>query len=452
MNTKRLIERFLLAFLIFGIFLIPSAIFNLSFVRFLLTNVPYLVIIGAFSLIFSFTIRKNKKIGGFLIILCFSFISFIMIVINSIENQEKEKVKWNSPNDSFIIDFVVGSKGYIYLEASVNDTSGLFLFDTGAGISIVNEKFVVNKKRKLNSHTLTDSQGIQQTKDLFKVNNFVLGDIQIERLQVYPKDSITWTDTKGFFYNQDSIIGIIGNNIISKYIWDFDLINKKVKISKSKRYCRAIHDSLSVPLFWNNGNKDIPVKINGADRMLTFDFGASMPLSISDSIPYKLSSKRGTFSQSTIGAFNHLDSTARKESNIAFVDVELGTYKFNDIQCNENAHSDLLGLPFIWAFERVIVDYLNDRVYFLNENRAHGFSVTTYNRENFLNSAKVIEMTTKPEGMVLILSNDSIETRHVFYGRLTLYKGSKLDSIIFQDSVLMANGRIMYGPKTMMID
>jgi len=239
---KKIIDRFLLALLIFGIFLIPPAIFNLSFVRFLLTNIPYLAVFGAFSLIFSFTLRKNKKLGALLISIGLSVVSFIMIVINTIENQDKEKVKWNSRDNSFMIDFVVGRKGHIYLKASVNDTTGLFLFDTGAGISIVNEKFVLNKKMKVRPLTITDSNGIQQTKDLYKVNNFVLGGIEIKQLQVYPKDSITWTNPKGIFYKQDSIIGVIGNNVISKFIWDFDLTNKHVTISKSKNYCSSISD------------------------------------------------------------------------------------------------------------------------------------------------------------------------------------------------------------------
>lgn len=368
MNTKKIIIRLLLAILIFGIFLIPSAIFNLSFARFILTNVPYLVIFGVFSLILSFTIGKNKKLGGLLILFFLSFISFIVIIIKIIDSQDAEKVEWNSPDDSFSIDFVVGNQGHIYLNATVNDTSGLFLFDTGAGISNVNEKFVVDRKMKLHPYTINDANGIQQTKNLFKVNSFELGAIDIKRLHVYPNDSLTWTVPKGIFYKQDSVIGVIGNNIISKFIWDFDLINKRVTISKSKKYCKDMPDSLSVKLFSNNGNKDIPVKINGVKKMLTFDFGAVSPLYLSDTIPYQLETNKKRGSQNTIGVLNHLDSTGRKESNFDFVDVELGAYKFNEIQCFENEHSDLLGIPFIWAFERVVIDYLNGKAYFITEN------------------------------------------------------------------------------------
>lgn len=438
-----------MAILIFGIFLIPSAIFNLSFARFLLSYVPYLGLISGISLVSALIIRKNKRAGSLIILITLSFISFILVIINILENQDEEKVEWNSSNNSFTIDFVVGRNGHIYFEASVNDTSGLFLFDTGAAISVVNEKFVVERNVRLHPYTLTDSKGIQQTKNLYKVNNFLLGDIEIKRLQVYPKDSITWTEPKGIFYKQDSIIGVIGNNIISKFIWDFDLMNKKVTISKSKKYCRAIPDSLSVPLLSNNENKDIPVKINGVEKMLTLDFGSSGSLSISDSIPNKLISNKSAFSQNTIGAFNHLDSTKRERRNIDFVDVEFGSFSFNEVMCSENDQSDLLGLPFIWAFERVIIDYKNDKVYFINENRnLGGRGEIIFGRYNIWNNASEI----KRDSTTIIISKDNYEKRYVFYGRLTLYQSrSGIDSIYYRDS-LFTDGKIRHGPSTFTFD
>ena len=251
MNIKKIMAGLLQAILIFGIFLIPSAILILPFVKFFLSQVPYLIIMGALSLILAFTFSQNKKLGGLLFSVCLLFVSSIVIFINAMENQDAEKVEWNSPNDRFTIDFIVGNQGHIYLNASVNDTSGLFLFDTGCAITHVNERFVTDKKMKFRPYSIYDSKGIQQTKNLYKANRFELGDIEIKQLHVYPNDSLTWTDPKGTFYQQDSVIGIIGNNIISKFIWDFDLINKRVTISKTKKYCKDIPDSLSVPLFSN---------------------------------------------------------------------------------------------------------------------------------------------------------------------------------------------------------
>ncbi len=282
---------------------------------------------------------------------------------------------------------------------------------------------------------------------MYKVNKFVLGDFEIKRLPVYPKDSITWTDPKGIFYKQDSIIGVIGNNIISKFIWDFDLINRKVKISKSKEYCNTIPDSLSVPLTWNNGNKDIPVKINGAERKLTFDFGAYEALSISDSIPNNFTGGKARFTGgNSIGALNHLDSTIRKERSMDFVSVELGAYTFNEVLYTKNEHLNILGIPFIWGFERVVVDYLNDKVYFINENsNSGGRGKINFDRYNIWCNA--IE---KKDGIILSIPNSKRNNgRYKFYGNSTWYLvTSGMDSIFYRDSLLLPNGQIEYGPAT----
>jgi hypothetical protein len=51
------------------------------------------------------------------------------------------------------------------------------------------------------------------------------------------------------------------------------------------------------------------------------------------------------------------------------------------------------------------------------------------------------------------MATDSMETRYVFYGRLTIYQqNSKLASIFYQDSLLLSNGQILYGPATLKIE
>lgn len=455
MDTKKIAYIILIAILIFGLFLIPSAIFSLSFTKFILSSVPYLLISGAISLLLGFTFSKNKTVAVFIFLMFLSCITIIVIFIKTPDSQKAEKAEWNSPYDSFSIDFVVGNHGHIYLNASVNDTSGLFLFDTGFGISVVNEKFMKDEKKKLHTYSITDVKGIQQTKNLYKVNSFKLGAIEIKRLQVYPKDSLTWIDPKGIFYQQDSVIGIIGNDIISKYIWDFDMINKRVIVSKSKKYCKDIPDSLSIKLIPNNGRKDIAVKINGVEKILMLDFGATSPLCISDSIPdLSYPDEKRFYSQSSMGALNHLDSAERKNSRFTFGDVELGTYTFYEIQCFENENCNLLGIPFIWTFERVVIDNMNDKSYFFAENKDFGnFGVNRYSSKNLWTLTDINHFITKPGGMVFTMATDSMETRYVFYGRLTIYQqNSKLASIFYQDSLLLSNGQILYGPATLKIE
>ena len=266
-------------------------------------------------------------------------------------NSGAENVQWNSPNKSMTFDFIVGERGHLYLEGQMNSINGLFLFDTGAEISFINEKYINGEELKLKSSLIIDAKGIKQTKNVFLVKSFELGAIKIKDLDVYPADSLMWKDSKGFFYNQDSIVGIIGNNIISKFIWDFDMVNKRVTVSNSKSYCNSIPDSLAIELVSIEKHKEILVRINGKLKRLTLDFGSRFPISLSSSIPNKKKSdKNSSFSQKTKGGLNHLDPTNGKETKFDFVDLKLGTYKFKEVQCFENDNSALLGIPFVWSF------------------------------------------------------------------------------------------------------
>ena len=225
-----------------------------------------------------------KKIALILLSLVLILIIFLIKKKERINN-ETDNVQWNSPNESITLDFIVGKNGHLYLEGQMNGTTGLFLFDTGAEISFINEKYITDENLKLESYTIDDAKDLKQARNLYKVKDFELGAIKIKDISVFPADSLMWKETKGFFYNQDSVIGVIGNNIISKFIWDFDMVNRLVTISNSRSYCNSIPDSLAIPLISIKDHKEILVRINGKLKRLTLDFGSHFPITLSDSIP-----------------------------------------------------------------------------------------------------------------------------------------------------------------------
>ncbi|MCF8360769.1 MAG: hypothetical protein K9H26_18585 [Prolixibacteraceae bacterium] len=439
----------LVAIAIFCIINLPFALFNFSFTIFLLSKIYYIIPATATSLILSFKINKNKILGALLTLLFTLFTTFIAILIFVKETENNEKVVWNSPNDYFTTDFFVGEHGHILLNAKINDITGLFFFDTGAGQTSVNEKYLTDEKMKLHPFSMCDVRGNTQTKNLFKVRLFELGSFGIERLQAYPTDSAAWTDPKGIHYNQDSILGIIGNNIISKFIWDFDLVNHRVTISNNKKYCKTIPNSLAINLVQVNKHKEIAVQINGTDKILTLDFGCRDPIVISGSIPNKQGESGGTSNQSK-GFLNHLDTTDRSAINFDFVDVKLGSYEFKQIKCNENEKVDLLGIPFVWAFKRVIIDFSNNNIYFISKNDSLvDFSVNMFNEESlFLRTNGIMTLFSSHKGTVLLVnSKDSVPLSYTIYGRSVFYKSNnKLDSIFVYDSLLLPDGRIQMGP------
>lgn len=450
-KINKVTQVFLLTIIIFIIIILPIVVFNLSFAKFFLSKILFVISFSILSLIFSFAVIKNRIQGVLFILFFVLFLSFILSAIKILENDDKEKVVWNSDNDSFTTDFIVGKDGCFYLNSKINEITGLFLFDTGCELSNVNEKSVSDKKMKLQPYTVTDANGIKQTKNVFKVKLFEFGAIEIEKLHVYPTDSITWTDPKGIHYKQDSIFGIIGNNIISKFIWDFDLIHHRVTVSNKKTYCNAIPDSLAISLVSKDNHKEIPVLINGENKLLTLDFGCCFPIVISDSIHNRTKfDKKSGFWQKTNGLLNHLDSTGRRSSNFDFADIKVGSFKFEQIKCFENGKADLFGIPFIWAFKRVIIDFMNGKAYFISENDSSGdFGVNKFNRESIWNPNGICEMKSKPRGITFDFQIKSTRMRWVVYGDAKLFNNNNIpDSIFCKDSLLMPNGKMKYGPYT----
>jgi len=389
-----------------------------------------------------------KKI---VLILLSSFLLFIifLIVKKIMVYNETDKVQWNSPNESFTVDYIVGKGGHLFLNGKMNGITGLFLFDTGAELSVLNEKYITSENLKLKPSTITDATEIKQTKNLYKVSCFELGAIKIKDLDVFPADSLSWKDPKGILYNQDSIVGVIGNNIISKFIWDFDMVKKRVTVSNSKSYCNSIPDSLAIKLISIKNHKEIIVRINDKLKRLSLDFGSYFPVSLSGLIPNKKNSDNNcSNSQKIKGAFNHLNQKEGIGSKFDFVDIKLGVYEFKEIQCLENDDHSLLGIPFVWSFKRVIIDFMNNNVFFISLNEKAGdFGVIKFNRQSVSNTADILDYNCKPEGTPLIFEKDSIRIRYVCYGRLKLYRNNnKLDSIYCYDSLKFSNGKMKYGP------
>lgn len=403
-------------------------------------------------------IKSLAVMGVILLVLVVLIVGFL-IYKNSLENNERvnkiEEFIWSSPIDSFTTDFIVGENGLIYLKAKVNDVNGLLLFDTGCDYTSVTEKLLDVKNNQLHPITVTDAKGLKQTKNLVYLKRFKLGSIEIKRLHVFPADTATWTDSKGCKYKQDSILGIIGNNIISKFIWDFDLVKHRVTISNSKSYCETIPDSMSISLISNNKHQFIPISINGESRMIMLDFGCVYPLVITN--PVSILKESGTkinFSEKVKSTFNHLDSTNSSSIMSDFLNVKLGAHEYKQIMYFLNDNVNVLGIPFIWSFKRVVLDFNKSKVYFITENEiAGGFGVNSFSRKSISDRFSIFTTESKPEGMPLIIENvieqEKSSIKYVIYGKAKWYtKNKKSDKVICLDSLLLPNGKIQHGPYT----
>lgn len=433
-------------------FLVVYHIFNALASRYLIFSA-----VGVVSLTVFFLVRKRNPLLAIsqLVSVALIFIS-LLFVLQNFKSAEEEKVHWNSTQDSFLLDFIVRKGGVILMKAKVNGVPGLFVFDTGAAFTVVNEKFIQDADKRTESITMFDANKLNQSGDKVRIKDFQLGGMQLYNLIVVPLDSAAWTHKKGIFHGDDIIVGIIGNNLISKFVWDFDLQQKKVTVSRNREYCAAIPDSLGIDLVPFSHRMKMPVYINGFEKMLVLDFGSIPPIILSDSVAVEESDELGKINapQSTRGMLSHIDTVNGRTHNGKFTDVRLGDNEFSDILCLENAKSDLIGIPFIWSFERVILDYNHQKSYFISRKRKdapHG--AESVSRENLsthlLRNSTVTTFYSNSEGMVLHINRDSVTQKYISFGKLLMYRSqnsTKPDSIICCDSVLLPDGSMKYGP------
>lgn len=176
-----------------------------------------------------------------------------------------------------------------------------------------------------------------------------------------------------------------------------------------------------------------------------------------------------TYKQNSLSAFNHLNPNKKSESDINFVDVSFGTNKFRRIKCFEKTESDLFGIPFIWSFERVVLNFNHDKAYFISRSDSVGkFGVVNISN-NFrafslamalnMNEGKA-EVTLRNDIKMPIKwitnKNDTLSGEYKMYGNVIFYGSRKnpkvenysIDSIVSLDSLILPDGINTYGHYT----
>jgi hypothetical protein len=76
-----------------------------------------------------------------------------------------------------------------------------------------------------------------------------------------------------------------------------------------------------------------------------------------------------------------------------------------------------------------------------------------FNRQSILNKDGVTNYYCMPEGLPLKFGNKTTNSRYVGFGMLTFYKQkNKFDSIVSHDSIRLPDGKMKYGPTTLIIN
>jgi hypothetical protein len=159
------------------------------------------------------------------------------------------------------------------------------------------------------------------------------------------------------------------------------MLNKTVKISE-KTELKNISKAEIFPLV-KSGKKawDINIKVNGHRKKITLDSGCDAILMIKDSITlqedYKynigLSNPKGLFSFKDCYKKNdssQITTGIQKGKRKVFADLSISNITFKDALIEDTSNVNLIGVPLFWEYERVVLDFLNGKMYLFNKSHS----------------------------------------------------------------------------------
>lgn len=254
--------------------------------------------------------------------------------------------------------FYSTDNGWILIETQLKNEKKYLIFDTGATTTFLNEKYITSEI--VEQEEIKDAKGKIHKSVSFKLNNFSLGD------KLFLDGGVYNSISQGQFKN-DSIVGILGNNIINSYVWDFDMVNKNVTISKNN-FNKKFDEVIEIPLEKNGMDWSIKVLIGNENKNLIFDTGCDDILALKD-----------TLINPNIPTSN--------EHKITFERLTIGKVSLENVFVKHklNIINNLIGIPLLWEYKRVTLDFINQKIYLYDK-------ISSINKNNITNrSKKIIE-------------------------------------------------------------
>jgi hypothetical protein len=344
----------------------------------------YIIYIGAIlSSFFVFLFKKKKAyfLSGIIISIFFIALNFLL---NNFRHKHSNlfsshSIVWNNNQHYTTIPFYSSESGHIYLKAKIGKETKYIGFDTGAELCGFNE--IYNNSKITTDISVTDSHSKTKNVIIQKLNKLSFKNIDFEKVDYISMNKDIWKNQCGIFFNQDSIAGVLGNNIINSFVWDFDMLNKTLKISE-KAELQNISKASIIHLF-KRGKKSwfIKIKVNGKRKNVTLDSGSDATLTIKDSIGLSENYNYEIGYSNSKGLFSFNDCYKKKDSsqNVTkthsrkrkiFADISISNNNFEDVVIEDISNLNLIGIPLFWEYERVVLDFLNGKMFLFNKNHS----------------------------------------------------------------------------------
>lgn len=311
------------------------------------------------------------------------------------------------------------ASNHVLLKATVGDESYNLTFDSGSPTTLINSKV---KTRRISSDTVFFNDILLQQHPSFRVS---IDTLQLGRLKVINGNS--------YLQRNLNFDGMLGDDIIRNFVWKFDLINRRMYVTKDISNFKI--SGKSIPFYRKNQHIFIIVNIEDTDVELIVDTGYSGFITIDklnydaiSSSPTKPVFWEGVSTRQSGNPYASSEFSLRIDSTYYINgDLNIGGITLED-EIIELHHVPLniIGMDFFKRFDHFILDYQNNMIHFGNiMNKSLDFLM-----------ASMMKMNTK--GITFIPSKSKAQV-----GRVTSWAKEKglnyLDTILSIDGESLVN-------------
>lgn len=346
----------------------------------------------------------------------YKFLFLILLGLFLSCNQEnKQEATLCSPYGIDTIPFSSDPKSNIItFKGIIQGNEYHLIFDTGAPNSILNSKI---PSKVVNGDTIHFHNLLLQPLPAIQVQ---VDTLKIGKLKIINKNS--------FWQRPLNLDGILGQDIISEWVWKFDLINRNAYVAESIDQFQV--KGKGIPFFQKGGHLYIQVEFGGMKKYCIVDtgFGGFISLGTKNVDSSFFIEKNPIFWKgiSTMHVGNpflitnfspHVDSAYYYTGNFKVGEIELK----DEILELHHSPLNIIGMDFFSRFDHFIIDYPNKKIY-LGEEQYKSIKFIIYS---------MMRLNTK--GVTLIPSRSQ-----AVIGRITPW--AKEIGLNYLDTVLSIDG------------
>jgi len=277
--------------------------------------------------------------------------------------------RYLKPTDDFVfenvdpvVDLRRNWRGLLMVQASVNNSEpGWFILDTGAGVSVLDNRFADKLGIEPIGNKVLTGVGGREHAAFHRVDQFRVGPLNV---QDYILSSLDLSFLDGFF--DQPTAGVIGSGIFGRSIVEIDIKESRVSFYDESQFVgREIE---WMPMVVDYGRPAIKGKLESYEGYLLLDTGGSFGIVVHSNavVSLNLLEGRQTREAAVGGVGGHTSAHIGNISSLEFGDFVHSDFEGNFIEGSQGAFSDpyylgTIGMRILRDY-RIILDYQNSRI------------------------------------------------------------------------------------------